>query len=737
MAEPMSVSTNRRTFLKGGAGLVFMIGAGGLVTACTDNGDTSSEDGMMPNIWLRIAADGRVTIQYPATEMGQGTMTALPAVLAEELDADWSKVEVETVRIHDTAYGNPIFGSMLYTAGSATLEGYFDIMRRAGAQARKLLIEAAATHWSVVPERLDTEPGVVIDRDSDRRLGYGEIAAFARPDTLPKVTEADFKPRAAYRLLGRDLPRLDLPAKVDGSAEYGMDVQVPGMVHAAVLHAPVEGERPLEIDDSAARAIPGVSDVVSLDSGVAVIGDRVEAVMAGKAALTVTWSEDSPFRTANSEDTLGSYDAAARDLSQPGAPWRQEDDAPAAIAGAARVMEASFLTDYTYHAQMEPLAATASVSEDGKSAEIRVGTQTQSLTILGAAQALDTSPDRISLHPLYMGGGFGRRAPLRQQHIDDALFLARAIGKPVKVIWSREDDVKRGAFRPAAAQHLRAGLDENGRIVGWHHRVATPSVIAYMNPLRWEQTGGKDIVSMLGADSANYTIPAFLAEHVVTERQARICAWRGVATSYTKFAAESFIDEIAAATGRDPLDLRLELCRDHPRAQAVLRRAAEMAGWPQPPGENTALGMGLASYKDGSVSAGIAEIRLDRESGEIRVTRVWMAAEAGLIAAPSNATAQIEGNIVWGISSSLKERISIIDGQVEQNNFYDYNVLRMADMPEIKIDLLPSEHPPSGIGELGLATLPPAIANAFAALTGKRLRRMTFTPERVLAALTA
>jgi len=739
MADSAALTTSRRGFLKGGAGLAFMIGAGGLVAACAeDGGDATSGTGVTPNIWLRIGADGIVTIQYPATEMGQGTMTALPAVLAEELDADWSKVDVETVRVHDTAYGNPIFGSMLYTAGSATFEGYFDIMRRAGAQARKLLIETAAAHWSVAADRLDTEPGVVVDRDGGRRLAYGDIAAMATPPaTLPEVDESDFRPRAAYRLLGRDLPRLDIPAKVDGSAQYGMDVRVPGMVHAAVLHAPVEGERPLEVNDSAARAIPGVDDVIPLETAVAVIGDRVDAVMAGKAALEVRWSDDSPFRSANSEATLERYRAAADDLSQPGTPWRQEGDAPAAIAGAARVLEAGFLSDYTYHAQMEPLAAVAHVTGDGKSAEIWVGTQTQSLTILGAAQALGTTPDRITLHPLYMGGGFGRRSRLRLQIVDDALFVSRATGKPVKVIWSREDDVKRGAFRPAAAQHLRAGLDENGAIVGWHHRVATPSVIAFMNPLRWDQAGGQDIVSMLGAESANYSLPAFLAEHVVTGREARICAWRGVATSYTKFAAESFIDEVAAATERDPLDLRLELCRNHPRAQAVLRRAAEMAGWPRQPGGNSALGIGLASYKDGSVSAGIAEIALDRDSGEIRVSRVWMAAEAGFIAAPANATAQIEGNIVWGISSSLKERITVTDGQVDQNNFYDYEVLRMAEMPEIEIDLLPSDHPPSGIGELGLATMPPAIANAFAALTGKRLRHMAFTPERVRDALNA
>ncbi|MFQ5348494.1 MAG: molybdopterin cofactor-binding domain-containing protein, partial [Rhodothalassiaceae bacterium] len=382
MSGAMTRDLDRRDFLKGSAGLAFAIGASGLVAACGKPG-TGTNAALAPNIWLSIATDGTVTIQYPATEMGQGTMSALPLVLAEELDADWNRVRVETVRIHDTRYGNPIFGNILYTAGSATVEGYYDRMRKAGAQARRILIEAAAAHWKVPASRLVTEPGAVVDPETGARLDYGAIAAFARvPDPLPEIGEADYKPRERYRLVGRDTPRIDIPAKARGTAEYGMDVALPGRVYGAVLRAPVEGERALEVDDGAARAIPSVTEIVPLDDGVGVVGTSVEAVFAARAALRVRRSTDSPFRQYDSESTLADYLDQARDLSQAGIRWRDEGDIDAAFEGAARVLEASYLSDYVYHAQMEPVAATARVSDTGNAAEIWVGSQTQSLTIL-------------------------------------------------------------------------------------------------------------------------------------------------------------------------------------------------------------------------------------------------------------------------------------------------------------------------------------------------------------------
>ena len=383
----------------------------------------------------------------------------MPLILADELDADWDKVKIETVAFHDEAYGNPFFQNMLYTAGSLTVQAYFDPLRRAGAQARKLLLQSAAAHWDVPVEELATEPSVVVHPASGRRLGYGEIVAFTElPETLPEVSDDELKPFGSHRYLGRDMPRRDMLAKSDGSAEFGIDVYVPDMVYASVLRAPVEDEEPVSIDDAAARAVDGVTDVVALPWGVAVVADTYEASKWGKEALDVTWSESSRFREANSATDLDAYVGQAEDLAQTGTAWRAAGELDAAMEGAAEIVEATYRSDPAYHAQMEPMNATAHVTEDGKAAEIWVSTQTQSLSILGAAEFLETTPDRITLHPMYIGGGFGRRTLRRQRYVEDALLVSKAVGRPVKVIWTREDDIKDGTFRNAAAQCLRAGF---------------------------------------------------------------------------------------------------------------------------------------------------------------------------------------------------------------------------------------------------------------------------------------
>ncbi|MFQ5659841.1 MAG: molybdopterin cofactor-binding domain-containing protein [Gammaproteobacteria bacterium] len=736
---------DRRQFLQRSAGLTLVIGASGLIGACS--GDESPSMASAPeaanpleaNIWATINPDDSIKIMFAGTEMGQGSMTATPMVLAEHLDAAWDRVTVETVAVHDKAYGNPIFGHILYSGGSTNVMAYFDIMRKAGTQARKLLLNAAAEHWQVPVSELTTEPSVVVHQASGRRLRYGEIAAFASPPAkMPAVDASEFKHRSDYRYLGTDITRLDVPSKVDGSAEYGMDVQVPGMAYASVLKAPVEGETPLRIDDDAARKVRGVTDIVSLLHGVAVIGDSVEATRRGKQKLKVTWSNHSRFRKVDTASQLADYTARSRDLNVKGTVWYAQGDAVAAFSDAASVIEAQYQTDAAYHAQMEPLNATASVSADGKAAEIWVGTQTQSLSILGAAQALQTSPDKITLHPLLLGGGYGRRSEYRQKYIDDALFISRELKRPIKVIWSREDDVKEGTFRSTSSQYLRAAFDAQGQLSAWQHRVAVPSILEYMNPVRWkvaeEKGGGRDVISMLGAEnSSRYAIPNFLAEQVMVERGSRVCAWRGVATSYTKFAAESFLDEVALAQGVDPMEYRLDLCRDNPRARTILEMVAEMADWSRPR-EGKALGLALTNYHK-SLSAGVAEVSVDNHSGRIKVHKFWVAADPGLVVAPRNTEAQLEGNIVFGLSAALKERISIEGGEVQQSNFHDYHVMRITEVPDIEIKAISTDNPPSGVGELGLAMVAPAITNGIARLTGARVRQLPLTPERVLTAM--
>lgn len=738
-----SVTISRRKFLQRSAGVTFVIGSTGIITACSSDSGSPADSpavnapSMDANIWVTINPDDSIRIMYGGTEMGQGSMTTTPLILAEHLDADWANVQVETVAIHDTAYGNPVFGNMLYTAGSTTVMAYFDKMVLAGTQARRMLLNAAGEHWGVAADELTTEPSVVVHSPSGRKMTYGEVVSLGHfPDEPPAIDASEIKSKDEYRYLGMDYQRIDVPSKVNGSAEYGMDVQVEGMAYAAVRRAPVEGDKPLDVDDSETRKVVGVTDVVVLPYGVAVVGETVEATVRGKAKLQVRWSEESRFREADTGKQIDHYAAKARDLDIEGTTWSEAGDVRTALANASTLIDATYTSEPAYHAQMEPMNTTASVSEDGKSAEIWVGTQTQSLSLLGAAQLLETSHEKITLHPLTLGGGYGRRSPFRQQYIDDALLVSRELKRPIKVIWSREDDIEAGVFRTAASQYLRAGFDAGGKLSGIHHRVAAPTVLESMNPMRWSMADGKDVITMFGSENTTYDIPNHLAEHVMLDRQSRVCAWRGVGTSYTKFAIESFLDEIAKLGDIDPLQFRLQLCHKNPRMLAVLQNVADMAEWSSPRDSGRALGIAVSSYHK-SLSAGIVELSLNEKSGEIFVHKFWVVGDPGFVVSPGNSEAQVEGNIVFGLSAALKERITLTGGVVQQSNFHDYPIMRMAEVPEINVRVLSTDNPSTGVGELGLAMVGPAIANAISSLTGARIRHMPFTREKVLQALDA
>lgn len=727
----------RRSLLKGTAGLTFVISSAGLLAACKDSGAPEIDDGIEPNVWLHIASTGEITVQVPAAEMGQGPMTSLPLILAEELDADWADVRPVQVTVPKKEFGNPFFGGIVYTGGSRAVDDYYMPLRRAGAQARRLLIDAAAAHWSAPASELTTEPSVVLHAASGRRLGYGAIAAFADvPKTLPHVADDDLKNPADFRLIGKDTARIDLPLKIAGKPIYAMDVRVPGMVYAAIQHAPVEGERPLTVDDAATLEVPGVLGVISLENAVAIIGETVEATRYGKDALAVEWSTSSPFRSVNSDDVLKDYSAAAHDLGRKGHYRMDEGDAEAALAAAAETVSAEYFADHVYHAQMEPLNATAHANEAGDGAEIWVGTQSQTLTLLTAANTLGTTQDKITLHQMYLGGGFGRRAELKPTYLIEALQLSKILKKPVKVIWSREDDLTNGWFRPTTAQLMRAGFDAEGNVTAWSHRMAGPSVLEFYNTIRWSKADGNDIISMLGSEIENYQIPNKRAEHVMTPRHARLSPWRGVATGYTKFAVESFVDELALTRGEDPIAFRLERLGISDRARRVVEAVAEKSGWGKPRQDGRALGAAMVEYHH-SVAAGVFEISLDEQTGAIRVHTVWVAADPGLVIQPRNVEVQLEGSIIFGISHALYERVTIRDGMVQQSNFHDYNIMRMTEAPDIHTIVMPTDNPPSGVGELSLPLTGAGIANALQALTGKRLRHLPLTPDRVLAALRA
>ena len=687
---------------------------------------------LAPNAWLTIAPDGSIAIVSPAAEMGQGTFTTIPAIIAEELDADWSKVKpIFPPEWDDKKYGNPEYGSAFQTSASASVRGYFKPARIAGAQARRVLLDAVAAKWNVPVGELSTEPSFVVHKASGRRIGYGEIAAFAKaPAELPKIEEKDLKDPKDFRLIGQHVPRFEVPLKVTGAAKYGMDVQVPGMVYAAVLQSPYPGGAPVTVDDTAVRKVAGVTDVVKLPEGVGVIGNTVEGTQAAKSLLKVTWSGDAIGAHLDSERALEDFAAIGRDKSREGVGYTKDGDAKGAMASAAKVYRGEYRTRYVYHAQMEPMNATATVSADGKSAEIWTGTQAATSLLNAVAKLLGTERSKITLNQHFLGGGYGRRG--NHETVLDAVRLAKAVGKPVKLIWSREDDVAFGKFRPMTAHYIEAGFDAKGKIVAWHHRVVAESVVAYTSG---DPTPRQDRIVMKGSPIPQYPIANKLAEHVIERRGARLSPWRGVGNGHNAFAVESFLDEIARDQGKDPIALRLELSEGVPRMQTLLRAVAEMSDWKRAR-TDTALGV-ATMVKDDTLSAGVAEVSVDRATGKIKVHNVWCAIDAGIAVQPRNLAAQTEGSIIYGLGHVLREKIVIKDGRVLQSNYTDYEVARMSDVPNIEVKVVSTNNPPTGAGEDGLPVLAPAVGNAIAALTGVRLHELPFAPDRVRGALGA
>jgi isoquinoline 1-oxidoreductase beta subunit len=718
---------SRREALAGMAGLTFSFAMPG---GKTDSALAQSS-GAMQTAWITIHTDGAVSIMSPAAEMGQGSRTSLALIIAEELDADWSRVKVEMSPLDDKIYGNPRYGIM-YTAGSASVSTYFKPLRLHAAQARRVLIDSVAGKWGVPAAELTTEPGVVVHKASGRRMTYGEIASFARvPATLPAVTEADLKSVTDFRYLGKDVQRVEVPSKVDGSAQYAIDVQVPGMLYGSVLRAPVEGSTPTDVDKQAAARTPGVVDVVVLPYGVGVLARTPEAAFAAKAKLKVSWSKV-PGSSFGSAAALERYVERAKDLTPEGKVWDKAGDV-AVISQANTVVEAVYRTDYAYHAQMEPLNAVASVNASGDAAEVWCGTQAPTIARAAVARALNTAPDKVTLHAMLLGGGFGRRGHYDAEYVVDATLLSRAAKAPVKVIWTREDDIHNGRFRPMTAHYLKAGLGADGKVVAWRHRVCSEEALAFQDGPRFKARSERPIFSMLGTEQPSYDLPNRLIDHVRQTDGMRLSSMRGTGNPPNAFVTESFVDELALARKADPLEFRRGLAAKVPRAVAVLDTLSAMSQWQRKRTDGRGLGLCFRN-EDGTLIGMVAEVAVDRRTGQVKVHHVWAAIDAGLALQPDNIAAQIEGAIVYTMGAALSERVSMAQGAVEQSNFYDYSVPRMSDIPEIEVKVLSTPNSPSGIGEMG-GNVTGAIANAVAAATGARVRHMPLTPERVLAAM--
>ena len=730
----LETKISRRAFLQTTGALTFSFTFAGKVTNALAQEGTAKF-----NTWVSIAPDGTITVMMPAAEMGQGSLTALPLILAEELDADWSKVTTQYAPPIPKIYGNyhPLFQGAMLTAASVSTPGYWMSMRMGGAQARRVLLDSVAQQWSVPVSELSTEPSRVVHKASGRSISYGDVVKFAKvPETPPQIAESDLKQPSQFRLIGRaDIPRTDVPSKTNGSAKYGIDVRLPGMLYASVLEAPFDGAKATEVNSDAAMKVPGVKKVLPLPFGVAVLADSVHGANKGRRALKVKWDgTGNPNGSFDSEKALAEYASHARDPNANAMAWFTKGDAKAALAGAAKTLQAEYSSVHCYHAQMEPMNCVARVAADGQSAEIWTGTQSTALAAFVASNVLKTTPDKIKVNQHLLGGGYGRR--IWPDAVAQAVVLANITKEPIKLILTREDDLTAARPRPMTYHVMKAGFDGGGNLVAWHHRLAAENVDAVAAPPRFKATGGKDIIGWRGLEEPFYGVPNILADAVREQRGVRVHAWRGIGAGYNKFAAESFLDEIAHATGKDPLALRLELTKDHPRAQAVIKAVAEMAQWSKPRGKDRALGLAFSDYHD-SFSAGIAEVSLDRKTGKIRVHDYWIAGDAGIVVQPENAHAQLESAVVYGLSSALTEELTYKDGAVQQSNFHDYRLMRMADMPMIHTKVIVTDHAPTGLGELGVPTVAPAIGNAVFKLTGKRLRQLPMSPSRVSATLKA
>jgi isoquinoline 1-oxidoreductase subunit beta len=730
---------SRRGFMIGIAGLTFAVTVGSEKSGSAATEAPEGEVVGTPfNPWVSIAPSGEISIMAPATEMGQGSLTSLPLILADELDADWSKVVCVPAPPDNKIYGNPAMFHVMLTAHSLSVQGYFTPLRIFGAQVRAVLLENVAKHWNVPSAELSTEPSVVVHAKSGRRIGYGEIVAFAAiPAVAPDIKPESLKKSGDFRLIGHDVMRVELPTKVNGSAKYAIDLEVPGMIYGAVVRSPVLGGAPDTIDDTATKAVAGVIDIVRLPYGAGVLAETPWAAFNAKSALEpgVTWLHTGKAWGFDSNKGLDAFAADARDLNKPTVEWYKQGDAEAALAAAATRIEAEYRNHYVYHAQMEPLNAIASVSAAGDAAEVWVGSQFPTAAQATAARALGIPTERIKLNYTLLGGGFGRRGDYNEEWVTDAVLLSKSARRPVKMMWTREDDVHYGHFRPITAHYLRGGLDASGKLIAYHQRLVGDRVLQFENPVFFRKSHGRDYQLMGGTELTNYDIPNQYSGNIPQNTGVRTAPLRGIGDIANKFVEEAFIDEVAYKLGVDPLQFRLEMLKISPRARNVLQRAAEMADWSRKR-DNTALGCAFANYNE-TLLGGVAEISVDRTTGWIKVHNFWATIDCGIPVQPDNIVRQMEGGIVFGLGMALTEEITIRDGLVQQSNFYDYRVMRMNDVPEIHVEVIATDNHPTGIGQMPVVTVTPALNNALARLTGVRLRETPMTPERVLKALSA
>ncbi|CAE6751423.1 Isoquinoline 1-oxidoreductase subunit beta [Paraburkholderia aspalathi] len=719
-----AVRPSRRTFLKAAgafAAVGLTVGFEWAGTGRRALAATMPDATFAPNAFLRVAPDNSVTVIAKHVEMGQGAYTGIATIVAEELDANWQDVRVESAPADAKRYANLAFGTIQGTGGSSAMANSWMQLREAGAKARAMLVSAAAAQWQVPASELTTLDGSVHHAATNRTATYGSLASAAArlpvPDTVTLKSPKDF------RLIGHQLPRVDVPPKTNGTAQFTLDVTFPGMLVALLQRPPLFGATVKSFDASAAKAVPGVVSVVQVPGGVAVVAKGFWAAKQGRDALKVDW-DDSKAEKRSSDAIMAEYRQLAE---QPGMSARKDGDATKALAGAVKKISASYAFPYLAHAPMEPLDAVVKLTAD--SCEIWAGDQFQTVDQANAAHTAGLDPQQVKIHTLYAGGSFGRRANTQSDYIVEAVSIAKALGAngtPVKLQWTREDDIHGGLYRPMYFHKLDAGLSADGKLVGWRHRIVGQSILAGTPFASVMVKNGIDGTSVEGAANVAYAIPNLSVELTTTQTGVPVLWWRVVGSSHTAFAVEAFIDEAAHAARKDPFVFRRDLLAHEPRMRGVLELAAQKAGWdpakPLPKGRGRGIAVAEA-FK--TFVAQVAEVSVDKD-GNVKVERVVCAVDCGTPINPDVIAAQMEGGIGFGLGAALHSAITLKDGKVEQNNFDGYQVLRFAEMPKVEVHIVQSGEAPTGVGEPGVAPVGPAVANAIFAATGRRIHSLPF-----------
>ena len=708
-------SLDRREFLKksvaGGAALVIGVYLPGKYEALAG---VPAKEPTAINAWVQIAADDTTTLLIDKSEMGQGINTALTMILAEELDLDWKTIKTEFAPAAPQ-YFNPVFG-LQGTGGSTSVRGSWEPLAKAGAAAREMLIAAAAKKWNVEPGACRTENSAVVHTASGKRIGYGELVEEAAKLAVPVNPKR--KDAKDYKYVGKATKRIDSQVKVTGTAEFGIDVRRPTMLHAVVARCPVFGGTVKSFDATKAKAVRGVKSVQQITTGVAVVADNTWSAMEGRNALQITWDEGPNAK--NSSDAIRKLYQGRTE--QTGVIARKDGDADGTMGGATKKLEAVYEVPHLAHATMEPMNATADVRADG--CDIYAPTQFQTFAQIVGSKLTGLQPEQVRIHTTYLGGGFGRRAEL--DFVGEAVELSKATSTPVQVTWSREDDMQHDFYRPTVLVKMWAGLDGKGKPVAWKSRIVGPSIMSRFFP--GSIKNGLDDTATEGIATLKYDVPNFLVEYLLTETGVPVGFWRSVGNSHNGYIAECFVDEMAKAAGKDPFEFRRALLSKDSRQRGVLELAAEKAEWSKPVAAGRYRGIAVVE-SFGSYVAQVAEISIDRKAHTLQVHRVVAAVDCGRVVNPETIRAQIEGAIIYGLTAALKGEITIANGRVEQANFNDYDMVRINETPLVEVHIVESKDGPGGIGEPGTPPIAPAVCNAIFAATGKPVRQLPIRAE--------